>query len=79
MRPALRISKTDQTWRWYYEDYDLPHPARVLATSATDFPTWQEAEAAGRATYPAVIEVFRNVVRGTGTDYADSLPNLPWP
>lgn len=79
MRLTLRISKLGQTWWWFYENFDAPYPARVLGTSPTSYPTWQEAETAAKAAHPTVTEVFRNVVRGTGTEYQDSLPLLPWP
>ena len=79
MRPSLRISKIDQTWRWFYEDMDVRWPDRLLEESPTDFPTWQAAEVAAREAHPEVTEVHLNVVRGCGVAFEDSLPMLPWP
>lgn len=74
----LRVSKIDQTWRWFLEDWDV-HPIDALMdASAIDFPTWEEAEAAATTAHPGV-DLIRNVVRGKGTEYADSLPMIPWP
>lgn len=80
MRLALRVSLNPHpaAWRWYYEDLDLPWPARLIAESA-DFASWPEAEAAARIAYPAVEEVFVHAVRGAGTAFEDSLPMIPCP
>lgn len=79
MRLTLRVSKIDQSWRWFYEDFDVRWPDRLLGESPTDYPTWQAAETAAREAHPEVTEVFLMVVRGTGTAFEDSLPPIPWP
>jgi len=68
-RPSLRISKVDQSFRWYLEDMD----AAGFITESADFATWQEAEAAARAAHPDVERVWRHLVRGHGVAYPDSL------
>lgn len=69
MRLSLRISKTPQAFRWYYEDMD----AAGFITESADFATWQEAEAAARAAHPEVSRVWLHLVRGYGVEFPDSL------
>jgi hypothetical protein len=79
MRPSLRISKTPEAWRWYFEDMDAPAESALWEESG-DFPSWQAAEAAARAAHPTVERVWVHAVRGWGVAFEDSLPMLGvWP
>jgi hypothetical protein len=73
MRLTLRVSKIGHGWRWFYEDFDVRYPDRILETSPDEYATWQAAEAAATTAHPEVTEIFRMVVGGHGTAYEDSL------
>ncbi len=75
-RWSLRISKTPDAWRWYYEDMDaLGVP---VVEESGDYSTWKAAEAAARAAHPEITDrVWVHAVRGWGVAFEDSLPSFP--